>query len=87
MNIFLWIMIAFLIIVFLKTVVFGAHLWDKLLGMSVISAKVILVVIFYASMNDSAYLLDFAIIYALFGFIGTIFIALFLSERGRKGKE
>jgi multisubunit Na+/H+ antiporter MnhF subunit len=28
-----------------------------------------------------AFLLDFAIIYALSGFMGTIFIALFLSDR------
>jgi len=55
--------------------------------MNIISTKIIVIIIFFAYLNDTAYLLDFAIIYALFGFIGTIFIALFLSERSRKGRE
>jgi len=87
MNILLWIMLIFLLIIFVRLVVLGPSRWDRLLGMSVTSVKVIVLVIFFASANDRAYLLDFAIIYAMFGFIGIIFIALFFAERSKRRKE
>ena len=91
MNVILWIMLVFMVIIFVQLVIRGPSIWDRLLGVSVTSVKVILFIIFFASINDRAYLLDFAIICAMFGFIGTIFIALFLSNRGKgrdkKGKE
>jgi multicomponent Na+:H+ antiporter subunit F len=58
--------------------------WDRLLGMQLIAGKIIIIIIVYASIHDMPYLLDFAILYALSGFIGTIFIALFLGERNAK---
>lgn len=85
MNIALWVTIVLLILVFVKNVVLGKSLWDRLLGMSVISTKVIVLIMLFASMRETAYLLDFAIVYALFGFIGTIFIALFMAKREKKG--
>ena len=65
-------------------VIYGPSVWDRLLGLNLIASKIIIIIIFFASINEMTFLLDFAIIYALSGFIGTIFIALFLSERDRK---
>lgn len=65
-------------------VAIGPSVWDRLLGMNLIASKIIIIIIAYASINNATFLLDFAIIYALSGFIGTIFIALFLSERNLK---
>jgi len=87
MNILLWIMLAFLLAIFIRLVVFGKSLWDKLLGMSVSSIKIIIIIILYAAANDAAYILDFAIIYALFGFIGILFLALFSAERSKRNKN
>ncbi|MCL1988887.1 MAG: monovalent cation/H+ antiporter complex subunit F [Firmicutes bacterium] len=85
-NGILWVLLASLIIYILYAIR-GPAIWDRLLAMSVISTKIIIIIIFFATINDVSYLLDFAIIYALFGFIGTIFIALFLSERSSRKKE
>ena len=82
----LWIMLVFLIL-FIVRAIMGPSIWDRLMAMNIISTKIIVIIIVFASVNETAYLLDFAIIYALFGFIGTIFIALFLSERSRGRKE
>ena len=75
----------FMAIVFLcASVVYlikGPSVWDRLLGMKLISAKVVSLIIIFASENETAYLLDLAIVYALFGFICTIFIATFIAER------
>ena len=82
----LWIMIlcSFL---YLWVIIRGPSVWDRLLGKSLIATKVIVMIIIFASINESAFLLDFAIIYTLSGFIGIIFIALFLAERKTGGKK
>jgi len=65
-------------------IVRGPSIWDRLLGLNLVSIKVIIITIVFASVNETTYLLDFAIIYALSGFIGIIFIALFVSEKKRR---
>ena len=80
----LWAMLAFLAL-FIVRVIKGPSIWDRLLGLSVISTKVILIIVFFASYHQIAYLLDLAIVYALLGFIGIIFTALFLLQRIREG--
>lgn len=80
-----WILIAFLLLCFVR-VIKGPAIWDRLLGMNIIATKIIIIIIIYAAMNDTAFLLDFAIIYTLSGFIGTIYIALFFADRRRGGK-
>jgi multicomponent Na+:H+ antiporter subunit F len=63
----------------------GPTIWDRLLGLSLISSKIILITVLYASINGISYLLDFAVVYALMGFISIIFVSLFIMERiGRK---
>ena len=86
MTIYLWIMLLFLFLYILRAIK-GPSIWDRLLAMSIMSTKIIVIIVLFASMNETAYILDFAIIYALFGFIGIIFIALFLSERSQREKE
>ena len=80
----IWVMLAFLT-VFIVRVVKGPSIWDRLLGLSVISTKVILIIVFFASYNQIAYLLDIAIVFALLGFISIIFTALFLLQRIKAG--
>jgi len=80
----LWIMLIYLLLYFAR-VVMGPSIWDRLLAMNLISTKIIIIIIVFASVNNTAYLLDFAIIYALFGFISTIFISLFLLDRTKGG--
>ena len=82
----LWIMLAYLSLYFVR-VVMGPSIWDRLLGMNLISTKIIIIIIVFASINKVAYFLDFAIIYTLFGFIGVIFTALFLLERTKREEK
>jgi len=86
MNIIFWIMIGFLLLCFVRLLK-GPSIWDRLLGMNIVATKIVIIIIVYASMNDTAFLLDFAIIYALSGFIGTIYIALFFADRQRRRKR
>ena len=82
----LWVLIAFLFFYFLR-VILGPSIWDRLLGMNLISTKIVIIITVFASINKSAYMLDFAIIYSLFGFIGVIFTALYLLERAKQKEK
>ena len=82
----LWVTLAFLTFFIIRAVK-GPSIWDRLLGVSLISTKVILIIVFFASYNQIAYLLDLAIVYALLGFIGTLFTACFLLRRVKGGGE
>jgi len=87
MYVILFIMLG-LLVPYIIRVVLGPSVWDRLLGMNLISSKIIVIIIIYASITETTFLLDFAIIYAVSGFIGVIFTALFLSERHlRKTKK
>ena len=85
----LWVMMGLLLLYIIRALR-GPSIWDRLLAMNLIATKIIVIIVVYASVAGLAYMIDFAIIYALSGFIGTIFIALFISERKlgkRRGKE
>ena len=82
----LWVLLGCLVFYLIRTVK-GPSIWDRLLGMNLISTKIITMIAVFASIHEAGYILDFAIIYALSGFIGTIFVALFLMERQKGGKK
>ena len=90
MNYVIWAMVL-LMIIYIVRAIRGPSIWDRFLALMLTSAKIIIIIVIYASMVEISFLLDFAIIYALSGFIGTIFIALFLSDRKvgkkRRGEE
>ena len=86
LNWMFWVMIVYLLLAFVR-VIKGPTIWDRLLGMNVIATKIIVIIIIYAAISDTSFLLDFAIIYTLSGFIGTIYIALFFADRKEKGKK
>jgi multicomponent Na+:H+ antiporter subunit F len=84
-----WAMLLLLVLYVIRAVK-GPTVWDRLLGLNLIATKIIVIIIVVASIYEKSFLLDFAIIYALSGFISTIFLALFLSERRlgkRRGKK
>jgi len=86
MDVIFWGMIAILFLCFVR-LFRGPSIWDRLLGMNIVATKIVIIIIVYASIYDTAFLLDFAIIYALSGFIGTIYIALFFADRKRRRKR
>lgn len=82
---FLLIILACLPFYFIR-VVTGPTIWDRLHSLNLISVKILLFIILFASHLEASYLLDIAIVYALLGFISTLFTAIFFLERIRKLK-
>ena len=78
-------MLAYLLL-YLVLVIRGPSIWDRLLAMNLASGKIVLLVLVFASLTEISYLLDYAFIYVLSGFVGTIFITLFWSNKRRNGR-
>jgi len=83
LDILLWVVVG-ITFLYLVLVVRGPSIWDRLLGLNLIAAKSMVIIVIFATINRLSYLLDFALIYALTGFIGTIFVTIFLAERQKK---
>lgn len=78
--------ILFLITVSLFTavkVISGPSIWDRLLGFNLFSSKIIMIIILIALLSNQSYLLDIALVYALLGFVGIVFIAGFIQKKGK----
>jgi len=82
----LWIMLVLLVLYSIRVII-GPSIWDRLLGLNLISTKVVVIIILFASLTETAYLLDFAIVYILLGFISVFFTARFLLGRINGGKQ
>lgn len=74
--------IGFYIMIVLVRVVLGPTIWDRLLGLNAISAKIIIAIVIFSLILDKSYLLDIALVYSVLGFIGTVFIARFIEKKG-----
>ncbi|MBM7562218.1 monovalent cation/H+ antiporter complex subunit F [Fusibacter tunisiensis] len=64
-------------------VIIGPTIWDKLLGLNLVTAKLIVIIVLVASMQSKTYLLDLALVYALLSFIGIVFMSYYLQRKGR----
>lgn len=60
----------------------GPTIWDRLLGFNLFSSKVIIISILLGLLINRSYMIDVALIYGVFGFVGTILIARFVERRG-----
>lgn len=64
-------------------VLIGPTLWDRLLGLNLVTSKLIIIIILIASLRLESFLLDMALVYALLSFIGIIFISIYIQRKGR----
>jgi multicomponent Na+:H+ antiporter subunit F len=70
-------------IYYLYLLIKGPSVWDRLLALNLFSVTMIIVMIIYALIENLGYLLDIAIVYALLGFIGIVFMARFIQRKGK----
>jgi multicomponent Na+:H+ antiporter subunit F len=64
-------------------VLIGPTLWDRLLGLNLVTSKLIVIIILIAFIRNESFLLDMALVYALLSFIGIIFISIYIQRKGR----
>lgn len=62
-------------------VLLGRDKWERLLGVSLVSAKINMLIIVYALISNRTYYLDIALIYIILSYIGTSVLADFMVRR------
>lgn len=71
------------ILLVLVRVVMGPTIWDRLLGLNMVSAKIVMAIVVLAVMTQRSYLMDIALVYTILGFVGTVLIARFVEKKGK----
>jgi len=82
MNVAIGILIGLSLLSVLRLLI-GPTVWDRLLGLNLLTSKVIMLLVILAYVLDKTYIIDFAIIYGLLGFIGVMFIAINVQRKGK----
>ena len=84
---FLEIMISLLLIasiIFSFAIISARNKWKRLLAISLVSAKIIKIIVLYALFTGTTFFLDVAIIYALLSYVGVIVLANYMLEWRKK---
>jgi multicomponent Na+:H+ antiporter subunit F len=77
----IYIVLIILLILSILRIIIGPSIWDRLVGLNLMTAKVNILIIFLAYYLKQDFLLDIAITYTLLSFIGTIMIANYLQRK------
>ena len=67
-------------------VIIGPSVWDRLLGLYLVSTKIIILIVLFAFISSQSFYLDVGLAFALLGFVGTTSLAKFL-QKDDKEKE
>ena len=70
--------------IFSLSILIAQNKWKRLLAFSLVSSKVIMLIVLYAHMQDLMFFLDVALIYTLLSYIGVIVIANYMLEWRRR---
>lgn len=77
------ILLILLLSLSLIRILLGPSLWDRLLGLNMVASKLLALIVLYASYKERSMYLDLAIVYALLGFVGIIFLSIYVQRKGR----
>lgn len=64
-------------------VIIGPSLWDRLLGLNLVTSKLLMLIILVAFVKKQTFILDLALVYALLSFMGIIFFSIYVQRKGR----
>jgi multicomponent Na+:H+ antiporter subunit F len=79
----LFILVVAMILSFIR-LIYSKTLWDKILMLNLISAKVVLFIALFAIYTDRLILLDIAISYGIIGFLTMTLLSKFIMAGGRE---
>ena len=77
------ILLILLLTLSLIRILMGPSLWDRLLGLNMVASQLLALIVLYSSYKKMSMYLDLAIVYALLGFVGIIFLSIYVQRKGR----
>lgn len=82
LNILISILALFMLFSIFRIII-GPTIWDRLLGLNLLSSKITMMIVLFALFMNKSYLLDIALSYGLLNIIGLIFISRFIQGKGK----
>lgn len=82
LNFIFGIFIVYGILILLR-IILGPTVWDRILGLNLFSAIIIILILLTALIDELNYLVDVAIVYSLLGYVSIIFISRFVERKGK----
>ncbi len=79
----LFLMIVAILASFIRLII-GPTIWDRILMVNIISAKVVMFIAVYAIYIDSILILDIAISYGIIGFLTITLLSKYIMTGGRE---
>ena len=79
LNIIITLLIAATVLTGIRVVI-GPSVWDRLLGLYLVSTKIIILIVIFSFISGQAFYLDIGLAFALLGFVGTTSLAKFLQK-------
>lgn len=79
----LFLMIVAILASFIRLII-GPTIWDRILMVNIISAKVVMFIAIYAIYIDSILILDIAISYGIIGFLTITLLSKYIMTGGRE---
>jgi len=64
-------------------VLVGKNKWERLLGSSLVSVKINMLIMVYALITNKTYYLDIALVYIILSYIGVTVLADYMVGRGK----
>ena len=87
---FLYTMIIIILLITVGSsflVVAGHDKWERLIGFSLVSAKINMAIVLFSLITERSFYLDIALVLIILSYIGVKVIADFMIEKKRKGKR
>ena len=75
---FIMAVIMMYVVLSVVRIVKGPTIWDRLMGLNLVSSKLLVLIVLVASGKGLNYLLDIGIVYSLLGFFGITFMAFYI---------
>lgn len=79
----LWVLVIAMLLTFLKLIL-SKTVWDRILMLNVLSAKVILLIATLSFYLEEPFLLDIAITYGIIGFLTMTLLSKFIMTGGKE---
>lgn len=83
LEITLWVLVIAMLLTFLKLIL-SKTVWDRILMLNVLSAKVILLIATLSFYLEEPFLLDIAITYGIIGFLTMTLLSKFIMTGGKE---
>ncbi len=81
--------IALIIALFFSSIrlFIGPTVWERLLALSLMSSKIMMIIILFAINSEQSFYIDIALVFAVLGFIGTTSLAQFFQNDYKNDKN